>query len=233
MSTPDKNPAAYRNLKRIALVTRDGRIISKQRYYHSVVTHVIDIDEDVYRSGAYEALVEMEVLSGVFGAKGVDFHHIVMLHEGTEVFDTLFRNVDMSRRNLRNTEFRKCGFENCFMQGSAAKDVRFYKCDFHSVNAIGCDFEDSIFSGCESVTFRMDDSRLKGSDFVGCEFAKTSFAGCNLYNAKFEASTIFSSSFDDATGYPRETSGNDRIQVDRETSSSIMKMRFPVDHRIF
>lgn len=101
------------------------------------------------------------------------------------------------------------------------------------MNAIGCDMKDVDFVYCQSTTFRMDDSRLEEATVIASEFSRTSFAGCNLDKALFRDSTIWDSSFDGATGRTEEIKAfHERIQVDKQTSESIMGMYHPIAHRI-
>lgn len=233
MSTPDKNPSAYRNLKRVALVLKKKRCWLGQRAYDYSVTHVIDIDPMAYKEGAHEALIELEMMSGSLGIKGQDFHDVVVLGDNQTLHRVLFENVKMSRSNLRGVKFNLCGFDRSFLHGSLLADSRFDDCEINAMNAMNCDMKGVEFVNCSSSLFRLDDSRLEDADIIACELYQASFAGCNLDKATFQDSTIFNSSFDGATGRTVDIKAfHERIQVDKQTSDSIMGMYHPISHRI-
>ncbi|MBO9618514.1 MAG: pentapeptide repeat-containing protein [Niabella sp.] len=96
-----------------------------------------------------------------------------------------FKNCELSKANLSNTNFIDCRFENCNLSGAVI---------------IKTSFQETIFSNCKMLGLHFDDANtfLFTPKFQGCALTLCSFYGVTLKNASFTNCIFHEADFTDA-----------------------------------
>jgi fluoroquinolone resistance protein len=130
-----------------------------------------------------------------------------------------FKNIDYSEKTLRNRDFNKCKFIDCYFTQSDLRTNNFDNCFFENCNFTmtvveGVGFRDATFKSCKILgvdfsqcniflfSFHFDNCIMDYCTFYGRKLKKTNFVHCLLKNVDFSETDLTSSVFSnsDLTG---------------------------------
>lgn len=95
--------------------------------------------------------------------------------------ESKFKEIDLSDSIVKDKEFYKCSFENCFMNKTIFQNCRIEDCEFHN-----CDMSLSKLNESEFITVNFYESKMIGMNWTNAKNIKDlKFDKCKLSHSTF------------------------------------------------